>query len=45
MVRILKDGSIQVGILSHLDSPEKEEPQEEPKVEPVEEPKKKRKKK
>lgn len=45
MTRILKDGSIQVGILPHLDSPEKEEPQEEPKVEPVEEPKKKRKKK
>lgn len=45
MIRILEDGSIQVGILPHLDSPEKEEPQEEPKVEPVEEPKKKRKKK
>lgn len=45
MTRILKDGSIQVGILPHLDSPEKVNPQEEPTVEPVEEPKKKRKKK
>ena len=44
MVRILEDGSIQVGILPHLDSPEKGKPQDEPTVKPVEEPKKKRKK-
>lgn len=44
MVRILKDGSIQVGILPDLDAPKKEEPKEEPKSAPKAEPKKNKKK-
>lgn len=45
MVRILEDGSIQVGILPDLDTPKEEKTQEEPKKsEPVAEPKKRKKK-
>ncbi len=44
MLRILADGSIQVGILPNLESaPEKAEPKEEPKSAPKAEPKKKKK--